>query len=153
MPLTGLRNLPLYTMKDFRHQNTPCLTPSSRIAQDTEARLVSGLRREGVQHPRVMLLHRDLQMKGNWAVVPILPALHQISLAFGSVQWFVFLPENADVDLELFQRVMASYPTNELALVGRLLKDEAPTMVHLQVLQDVKYPGVLRSPIELTQPT
>ena len=95
-----------------------------------------------------MLLHRDLQMKGNWAVVPILPALHQISLAFGSVQWFVFLPENADVDLELFQRVMSSYPTNEFDLVGLLLKDEAPTMVHQQVLRDVKYPGALRSPTQ-----
>ena len=80
-------------------------------------------------------------MKGNWAVVPILPALFRISSVFGSIDWFVFLPENAKVDLELFQKVMSKYPEDEMALVGRLFKDEVPSMIHHQVLRNIKYPG------------
>lgn len=91
----------------------------------------------------MLLLHRDLKLAGNWAIFPILPLLNEIGGIFGDVEWFVFVPENGEINFKIFEKVLQKYSPKEFSLVGRLLMDVRPSMAHYQVVEDVPYPGWL----------
>jgi hypothetical protein len=80
-----------------------------KVAEDTEAILIDDLKKEGIESQRVLLLHRDLNIIGNWAVVPLLPTLSKIGGIYGQARWFAFLPEAAKINTDILKSVLKKY--------------------------------------------
>ena len=62
------------------------------IAEKSEAALKAGLSAEGLEHPIILNLHRDLTNLGAWTIFPILADLEKIPQVYRSIRWFAFLP-------------------------------------------------------------
>lgn len=80
-----------------------------KVAEETKAILIDDLKKEGIESPRVLLLHRDLNILGNWAVVPLLPTLSKIGGIYGQARWFAFLPEAAKINTDILKSVLKKY--------------------------------------------
>ena len=64
----------------------------SEIAKETETKLENMLKKDGVENPFVLTLHKDLGKVGAWTIFPILPDLEKIPKVFKRIGWFAFLP-------------------------------------------------------------
>ena len=80
-----------------------------KISEETERKLIENLKREGIEEPKVLLLHRDLNFLGNWAVLPILPTLNKIGGIYGQAVWFAFVPEAAEINVNVLKTVLLKY--------------------------------------------
>ena len=114
---------------------------NAKIGEETERKLTSTLKKGNVQNSTVFLLHRDLNVQGNWAVLPILPILNQVGGIFGKTNWFVFLPESAEINVEMLKKVVSRYSQKDLALIGRLNRNEHPSALHRWSEEMIDYPG------------
>ena len=102
--------------------------------------LHSLLRNAGVDHPKLLLLHKDLPIRGSWTIFPILSKiLHRFET---SIDWFVFVDERSSIDVITLSSILDSHNATENIFLGRSLQDEHASKIHhFEKNFDLKYPN------------
>jgi len=98
------------------------------IADETKEKLMTNLRKDGVQNPQVFSLHKDLPLHGGWTIFPLLAPLNKISRP--ETKWFAFLHEAAEVNLDLFKTIVSKYKSDYEIFVGHSLTDLESSVTH-----------------------
>ena len=102
--------------------------------------LHSLLRNAGVDHPKLLLLHKDLPIRGSWTIFPILSKiLHRFET---SIDWFVFVDERSSIDVITLSSILDSHNATKNIFLGRSLQDEHASKIHhFEKNFDLKYPN------------
>ena len=81
--------------------------------------LHSLLKDAGVDHPKLLLLHKDLPIHGSWTIFPILSKiLHRFET---SIDWFVFVDERSSIDAITLSSILDSHNATKNIFLGRHL--------------------------------
>ena len=113
------------------------------IAESTAGRIRASLSASGVREPQHVYsaAHDDfLPLHGAWTYFPLIEAVAR-EFAGGVADWFVFLEESADVNLDKLAGVLSSHSSDDDVFVGHALADLDSVIQH-----HYAPPGELRFP-------
>lgn len=98
------------------------------------------LKDAGVDHPKLLLLHKDLPIYGGWTIFPILSKiLHRFET---SIDWFVFIDERSSIDAITLSSILDSHNSTKNIFLGRSLQDKHASKIHhFEKNFDLKYPN------------
>ena len=108
-------------------QSHPSLTA---ISDGFERSLNEQFQREGLERPKMIFFHRDVNVFGNWAIVPALKTVYKLSISHRQSKWLLFVQPSSVFNLKELNRVLVKYKDKKSVLIGRILIDERPTARH-----------------------
>ena len=108
-------------------QSHPSLTA---ISDGLERSLNEQFQREGLERPKIIFFHRDVNVFGNWAIVPALTTVYKLSISHRQSKWLLFVQPTSVFNLKELNSVLVKYKDKKSVLIGRILIDERPTVLH-----------------------
>ena len=98
------------------------------------------LKDAGVAHPKLLLLHKDLPIRGSWTIFPILSnILHRFET---SIDWYVFLDERSSINSLALSSILDSHNASKKVFLGRSIQDKHASKIHhFEKNFDLKYPN------------
>ena len=113
-----------------------------KISNETESHLKTELQKSGLENPIILFFHRDLNVFGNWAIVPVLPLIYKVACIHKQVKWFAFLHPEVGFTGQDFNKLLLKYKEKRTALIGRMLTDLNPTELHYFDDSKILYPDL-----------
>ena len=97
------------------------------------------LKDAGVAHPKLLLLHKDLPIRGSWTIFPILSnILHRFET---SIDWYVFVDERSSINSLALSSILDSHNASKKVFLGRSIQDKHASKIHhFEKNFDLKYP-------------
>jgi hypothetical protein len=92
-----------------------------KISNETKENLKQNLVLHKVDKPKVYDLIHDWPIHGGWSLFKLFPRIKKL---LSSTKWFVFLPENAIVDLKELEQVFSKFPQDTGIFLGKGLNNE-----------------------------
>lgn len=92
-----------------------------KVSNETKENLKKSLLQYMVDKPKVYDLLHDWPIHGGWSLFKLFPRIKKL---LSSTKWFVFLPENAVVDLKELEQVLSKFPQDTGIFLGRGLDNE-----------------------------